>query len=223
MKKHFFTRAAALLCAVCIGSSMLTACNGKSNSSSQKDGQNVSMEDLIYGATQRFDKKEYSVPIQYDKRFFTEDMLKVIADYYHSIEAQDADLFVSVQLPIYHKYEMETVYENKYTDEEFVKSSHKTWADKMGDDYKYSMIDITACTVSRVHSSIASVLEMLDGIAKDAGEKAVSEEITEIYELTVDLYMTPADSGIVGETQNVNNDQVLFVLVYQDRSYVLFT
>lgn len=44
-----------------------------------------------------------------------------------------------------------------------------------------------------------------------------------IYELTVDVYLTPADSGIVGlETQTKKEGQVLFLFHVDDQWYLIY-
>lgn len=205
--------AALVLCAGCFA-----GCGSK-DSSSSKEGSTIAMEDLDYGATLRIDKKVYGVPLQYDKRFFEDEAaLQVIGNYYRSIVDNDPALFESVQLPAYLDYTIKTVHNSEFTTAELIQATHDSWVENMNGDFAYSLVDIVGCEVTRTYTGITTILDMLDSI-----QEGISGRIDCIYELTVNVYLTPADSGIIGvETQTKKEGQVLFLFHTDDQWYLIY-
>ena len=188
-------RAAALGAALVLCVSCFAGCGSKDSSGNTSNPTSrTAMEDLDYGATLRIDKKAYGVPMQYDKRFFEDEAsLQVIGNYYRSIAENDSALFEQVQLPAYLDYTIKTVHKSEFTTAELVQATHDSWKEHMDGDFAISLVDIVGCEVSRTYTGITTILDMLDSI-----QEGISGKIDVIYELTVDVYLTPADSGIVG-------------------------
>ena len=199
-------RAAALGAALVLCVSCFAGCGSKDSSGNTSNPTSrTAMEDLDYGATLRIDKKAYGVPMQYDKRFFEDEAsLQVIGNYYRSIAENDSALFEQVQLPAYLDYTIKTVHKSEFTTAELVQATHDSWKEHMDGDFAISLVDIVGCEVSRTYTGITTILDML-------------------YELTVDVYLTPADSGIVGlETQTKKDGQVLFLFHVDDQWYLIY-
>ena len=78
------------LAALAISALCLTACDKK------QDSDTVYEKDMPYGAT-LVAANNFSIPIQYDKRFLTQKLLSKVADYYKS--AQQPALLLSIFLP----------------------------------------------------------------------------------------------------------------------------
>ena len=212
-------KCAALLLAGLMATAALTACSDSEKQ--QSSGQDVAMEDLEYGATMRLEKTKYAVPMQYDYRFLNDDVVTAIANYYASIEQQDTALFLTTQLPLYHDYELNEVYQKEFTDASLLETSHKTVADTLGKDYKYSLIDIQGFEKNRVVTTSADILTLLDSLSEDAGEGKISERTKDIYQLTVSVYLAEAGTDTVGETADVISDTTLFALELDGKWYVI--
>lgn len=213
-------RAAALGAALVLCVSCFAGCGSKDSSGNTSNPTSkAAMEDLDYGATLRIDKKAYGVPMQYDKRFFEDEAsLQVIGNYYRSIAENDPALFEQVQLPAYLDYTIKTVHKSEFTTAELVQATHDSWKEHMNGDFAISLVDIVGCEVSRTYTGITTILDMLDSI-----QEGISGKIDVIYELTVDVYLTPADSGIVGlETQTKKDGQVLFLFHVDDQWYLIY-
>lgn len=214
-------KGAALLTALTLCAGCFAGCGSKDSSTGSSSGSSpkTAMEDLDYGATLRLDKKAYGVPMQYDKRFFEEDAsLQVIADYYRAIAENDPALFEQVQLPAYLDYTIKTVHNSEFTTAQLVQSTYDSWKENMNGDFAISLVDIVDCETSRTYTGITTILDMLDSI-----QAGISGKIDVIYELTVNVYLTPADSGIVGlETQTKKEGQVLFLFHTDDQWYLIY-
>ena len=99
-----------------------------------------------------------------------------------------------------------------------MQATHDSWKEHMDGDFAISLVDIVGCEVSRTYTGITTILDMLDSI-----QEGISGKIDVIYELTVDVYLTPADSGIVGvETQTKKEGQVLFLFHVDDQWYLIY-
>ena len=120
-------------------------------------------------------------------------------------------------------YVISEVYQDQFTVEELVQSSHDSGVKKMNGEYAYALVYVKELiTESAVYSNIPIMKEMLDDTAKVAGMEPFSDKITTMYELTVDLYLTEADSGLTGEVGTKNGDTVLFLYEYEDAWYVVY-
>lgn len=217
-------RVLALSLALAISAVSFTACaDEKTESTDSSDGITVDMDDLEYGATLRTDQGGYSIPLQFDKRYFDDAALTTLANYYYSIQTNDATLFRSIQQECFLNYVINEVYDNQFTVEELVQASHDDCKEKMGGDYAYALAYAkNLITESTAYSNIPIMKAMLDDAAKVAGEPAFSDKITTMYELTMDIYLTEADSGLKGEVGTKVADTVLFLYEYDGAWYVVY-
>lgn len=206
--------AALLLCGTLLS---LSGCGGSSS------GTTVAEEDLPYGATMILQKNTDRPSIQYDKRFLTDDMVDTILRYYQCIEEQDAAAFTALQLPLYRDYELNTVYEGRFTDEDLIANAYTAFSSYFGGDFTFSMVDVTNCIIGDEYSTSASLLELLDGLSEAQDGTHISEQIGDFYELTITRYLAAKDSGIHTETDCVLADETLFLLEYQDQWYIIYT
>jgi len=219
-----FKRALALTLTLAISAVSFCGCSEDQKESTASDaGVTIDMDNLEYGATLRTDRGNYPLPLQFDKRFFEEDALTTLANYYYSIQTNDAALFRSVQQECFLNYVIGEVYKNQFTVEELVKSSHDSCKDKMGGDYAYALIYAkNLIKESAAHSNVPIMKEMLDYASTSAGGEKISDKITTMYELTLDIYLTEADSGETGEVGTKIGDTVLFLYEYDDAWYVVY-
>ena len=208
-KKNAALMACGLMLAVC------TACG-------ESSGITIAEKDLPYGATLTRNDKDYAMGIQYDHRFIPEDCLHTVIDYYTAIQTQDVELFLSLQLPLYHDYQMNEVLGGEYTDEELVKNSYEAIKAFYGSDFIYSMIDITDGIAGTEYSTSANLLELLDDLAEDANQDKISDDIDAFYELTIDRYLTDVGSDVRSETDSALLEEKLFVFHYADDCYIIY-
>lgn len=214
----------ALLCTAALCTGVMTGCKDeKSSSKAEDDGVTIDMEDMEYGATIRTDRKAYSIPLQYDRRFFDEEALKTLAAYYYSIQTNDAELFRSVQQPLYLDYLIKTVNQNKFTLEEMVQNSHDAMKERFGGEFEYALAYVEECaTKDDAYSNIPMILNMIDDAASVAGEAKISDKIETIYEMKVVLYLTEKGSGKQGEVGTQVPGTMLYMYQYDGSWYVVY-
>lgn len=216
MKKRMtalFAAAAMLICP-------LTACGSQQQSS--QDEENVAMADMPYGSTLSMNVNT-SVPMQYDNRFIDSELVDKIAAYYHSVQENDAEEFASVLFPLYHKYEMEQLYEGQYTEEQIVQSTYDALHDYYGGDFEFSLIDITQVVEKdQISANRDALIGMLDDLASDQGEEKVSEQTDSFIEMTITRYLTDKGSGEHGETDSKIADETLYGIHYQGQWYLIY-
>ena len=212
MKQKWIAAAGALLLALC----PLTGCG-------QQDNLNMTADEMPYGST-IIKKTDLSVPIQYDRRFLDDELVSTLASYYHALQEKDTAEFSALMFPLYHNYELETVYEGKYTDEDVVNNTHEAMASLHGGDFDFALIDVTdLITKQGTSENYDALYLMLDDLAEDAGEKPVTKDMQALYELTVDRYLCDKGQGIKGETDSLIEGERLFALKYENEWYLIYT
>ncbi len=209
------TYAKRLMAAVLTAASLasLTAC---------KDDTLIAEDQLPYGATIAVNKEDYILPVQYDYRFISEEMLNTVLRYYYSIQSNDAELFAELQHPLYMNYQLDEVLGGKYTNEDILDNSGEALRTFNEGDFAFSFIDITDCITGKSHTTSATLMEILDSLSEDADGTKISKDITQFFELTVTRYLTDAGSGIKGETNKVMYDEKLFVFECKDEWYIIY-
>ena len=215
MKCKWIALAGALLLAAC----PLTACEHKGS----YGDLNMTEDDMPYGST-LVKNTDYGVPLQYDRRFIEDALAEKLASYYHALQENDAAEFSAVLFPLYHNYELETVYDGKYTDADIVNNTHEAMKELHGGDFDFALLDITDIISEQGESQNYDALTgMLDQLAKDNDQKPVTEEMQVLYELTIDRYFCDKGKGIKGETDSLLEAERLFALKYQDQWYLIYT
>ena len=161
---------------------------------------NMTEEDFPYGVTMTLNKLDFSAPVQYDERFLSADLVKSVCDYYVSFQTKDVGLYKSVQTEDYLNYCLDEVYSGSYTADDVVVGSYDNMVEYVGEDYIVSLIDITEATNDMTESNCSDILDMLDSISTEKDGSKVSENITQIFELTLDMYVSSASEGKTGYT-----------------------
>lgn len=214
MKKHGF---AALLLS---GVMLMTAagCGGESSEDI------VPQDALPYGATITLKKQAGEPTVQYDARFLPDGAVDVLLAYYDSIVAEDAARFESIQLPMYHDYQLDTVLGGEFTDADILKNTNEAMKEYFGGDYAFAMLDVTECLGKSDSSNGQNLLLLLDGLWEDAGKEGkFSDQVGTLEELKVTRYLTAAGSGENTETNCVLKDETLYLMEYQDQWYVFYS
>ncbi|MBR3417554.1 MAG: hypothetical protein IKG82_02555, partial [Oscillospiraceae bacterium] len=127
MKRKFIALAGALLLTVC----PLTGCG----STGSNNDLNLTEDEMPYGST-LVKVGELAVPVQYDRRFLEDALVEKLAAYYHALQEKDSEAFSALMFPLYHNYELETVYEGKYTDADVVNNTHEAICESVGRDVR---------------------------------------------------------------------------------------
>ena len=214
MKHKILAAACALLLTVC----PLTGC-----ASSQSESDTITSDQFPYGATTAVNWSR-NIPMAYDTRFLEDGLLDKLYDYYHSIETKDGDLLKSSVFPLYDEYLIESVYENKVTEQQIVDETNKAINEYFGYDFDFAYIEIADLVEKDGVSGTRDTLkQLLDDIAEKKGEKKVSEDTQHFYELTVTRHFAKKGSGTRAETPDVLTGEILYAIQYQNEWYVIFS
>ena len=191
-----------------------TACN--------KDDGIITEDEMPYGATMAVNLDDYILPVQYDYRFITEDMLDVITRYYYAIQTQNDELFQEVQFPLYHDYQLNEVLDGEYTDQVILENTHKAITEFNEGDFAFSFIDITDAEKGKEYTTSAPLLEIMDSLSEEKDGTKISKKIKHFYELTITRYVADAGSNMKGETNKALQGEKLFVFQCEDKWYILY-
>ena len=148
-------------------------------------------------------------------------MRDAVLKYYHAIEMKDEDAFVSVQLPLWHDYTVNTVYNGVYTDLQLMKTKYDACAKSFGGSFRYAEISIEDAELCAAESEGQQVLFVLDQLAADRNEPKISEESDGIWQLNVTRYLDKQESNTRGETKNVLTDDQLYLINWRSEWYVI--
>lgn len=212
MKRRLF--ASLLLAGV-----MLTAAAGCGEDS----GSVITENEMPYGSTLVKKVADGQPTLQYDDRFVPEDCLDVVLKYYDCIAKNDVETFKAIQLPLYHDYQLKTVLEGKYTDEDILANTHDELVYYVSGKFKFTMLDITNCVKKKPQSDLEELVTLLDSVWTDNGNQGkFSDGINDLRALTITRYLAKENSQEKGETNIVMKDEKLYVMKYQSQWYVLY-
>ena len=68
------------------------------------------MEDLPFGAVLR-DLNTTEIPVEYDSRYFTEEAMTVLSNYFYAIQTVDTALYQEVTLDFYDDYVVQQMFQ----------------------------------------------------------------------------------------------------------------
>ncbi|MBO4379332.1 MAG: hypothetical protein IK130_07635 [Oscillospiraceae bacterium] len=179
-------------------------------------------EELPYGATIAI-VNDSLIASQYDSRYITEAMRDAVLKYYHAVETKDTDTYASVQLPQWHDYVVNTVYQGQYTDLQLIKSLYDSCAKNFGGSFEYACISIEDAQKCSAGSEGQQVIDMLDELAKEQEQEKFSSNVDEMWDLTITAYMAKKGSGTRGETKDALTDQHLYLIEYGSEWYIIIS
>jgi hypothetical protein len=205
------------LCSAALACILLTGCGNTAKSS-----KTVKEEDLPYGATISMNQNTL-IASQYDARFITEPMRDAVLKYYHAIETKDMDTYLAVQLPMWHDYTINTVYNGQYTDLQLLKTAYDTCALNYGGSFEYAMISIEDAKKCTAGSEGQQIVDVLDQLAEDKNEEKPSAHIGGVWELSVTKFLSKKGSNVRGETSDIQKDEQLYLIEYNSEWYVIYT
>lgn len=190
-----FMKTTAMLLSACCLLSMLTGCS----SGSGKSSQNIAEEELPYGSTMREDKKSFSVPMTYDRRFLDEEQVAKVADLCGAVQGQDAALYQATTFPFYVNYQMNDVYGLGSVDA-LIEKLHSSIASSTGEDYQFNMVLINDLATNTEAGELNVVCQMLSD-AYD-GEGSFMDTVQKAYDLTVEFNIGFNDNTTFAVTEN---------------------
>lgn len=187
---------------------VLTGCSGSSNEESYAEA------DLPYGATMLTDTQSGNVPITYDRRFFSEEEIKTLSDYFYALETKDEKLLDDTTPDIYTDFVVETLYNDLLgMDGLVVDMSSKFSAE---DDVPYVIEDVEIksyyTTDDEESADLANLYNMLKELSGE--ENYISQHISDGKYITYTI-RTDTDGTI-----KTFDDQMLF-LVKIDGAYAI--
>ncbi|MBQ8921005.1 MAG: hypothetical protein IJ060_02460 [Oscillospiraceae bacterium] len=198
---------------------LLSACG---SSSSAAEPVHIDQSELPYGATLSLNT-QYGVPVQYDTRYLEDGLIEAIGHYYHAIEKNDAAEFSSVLFPLYHNYELNTVYEGQIDDAGIVSNSFYILQDYYGKEFDFALASVESIiTADDVKPGRDALKNMLIDLAADEKVENFKEDFDALYELDLTLYLTDKGSGIQSETEFSIPNETLYGVHYQGQWYLIY-
>ena len=209
-------RVLAAACAVLLGALSLAGCG-------ESGPKEVITEDQLgYGATFVNDFSR-DIVLSYDSRFLDAALLDKIFTYYDAIQKKDGEAFGSVMFPLYHDYQMNTVYEGKKSEQDIAEIMNKAVREKYDYDYEYTFVEISdMISGNGVSQTRDSLLSMLNQLSQEKNGKKITADVQSLYELNMTTYVAEKGSGIRGETPDVLKDNTLFAIQYQNEWYLMY-
>lgn len=208
-----------LLLAILMTLCCLTACGEKQT---QAEESGAAMEDLPFGATlQLLDTA--AIPIEYDFRYFTEEEMTVLSNYFYAIQTVDTALYETVTLDFYTDYVVQQMFQGlvgvdglltkikfSYTPQ----SSETSGETETSADVTFTKIIITECEQSTdsIHNNLDNLFPMLNELSGE--ENYCTEHISDAKFLNLSLSLAS------GDATTTLSDQYVFLLCV-DGQYVI--
>lgn len=190
----------------------------------ESSAENITCEaGMPYGATISSKINKDKPSINYDARFVTEEMVNLVLDFYTAIQTKDGEKFSSLLLPLYHDYELTSVYGGKYTDQDIMNNTYDAISKSYEHDFIFSLVEITGFNSNWVEHTGGNLLPMLDDLSKKEDGTVFSDGLTVFCELTVTRYLAEADSDIHSETNTALKGEILYVLCHDGQWYLIYT
>lgn len=131
---------------------------------------NVSSDELGYGATQRDEKpgdSDVPIGVSYDPRYMTHEEAVKVVDYFYSLSARDAERLENAVYPPVLKYDLEHF--EIASSQEFLDSLYDMYKENLQTDFEFTYVLVEDIVESGDESADYSVYdEMLSMAAPDA-------------------------------------------------------
>ena len=142
---------------------MFTGCDDNNNNSVP---EKIEMEDLPYGYTLR-NLNDAKIKICFDGRYFSDEAMTVLADYYYALQTQDLELFKKTQNADYIKYLEKN---SGSTLKEYLSSIYNDDVQSIGEGLKYTYIEVTDAGDSKADTEINEISDLMDNIYTENGK-----------------------------------------------------
>ncbi|MGN1480896.1 hypothetical protein [Porcipelethomonas sp.] len=182
--------------------------------SEEEDISNMKEEDMPYGSTMR-QTSSHDIDMLFDRRFFTDEEMNKLADYYYSVQTKDTELFESTQP----KYYIDYLKENSGQEvSDFINEVSEDTVAALGESYKFISIEATNCGGRNADTNIDDIITMLNGIYEENGaEKSFEETLTDVKFALLDLTASPD-----GESNEYSyTDKIIYIFDCEDGIYII--
>lgn len=181
------------------------------------------MEDLPFGAVLR-DLNTTEIPVEYDSRYFTEEAMTVLSNYFYAIQTEDTALYQEVTLDFYDDYVMQQMFQglvgldglltqlkSSYTPQQ---SATGTSTGNTDADVTFTQINVVECEQSTdsVHSNLDNLYPMLNELSGE--EDYCTQHVSDAKFLNLSLSLKS------GDHTTTLSDQYVFLLCV-DGKYVI--
>lgn len=184
----------------------VTVCCGCDN-----DDKSVSMKDLPYGSTMR-ELIDTDIKICFDGRFFDDDEMRAVSNYYFAIQTQNTELFESTQNAAYVEYLEKN---SGLTIEDFLKSIASEDSESLGENFEYTYIEVTNMGDATNDTEITEIIDLMNSIYEEKKEsKTFKDTVKSGKFATINII---AESG--GESYTLSN-QIVYVFNCDDGIYI---
>lgn len=178
------------------------------------DTGNVKEEDLPYGSTMR-QMSSHNIDMLYDRRYFSDEEMNKLADYYYSVQTGDTELFESTQPKFYIDYLKE---QSGQEVSDFINSVSEDTVSALGENYTFTLIEATNCGGRSADTNIDDIITMMNGIyEQNNAEKSFEDALIEAKFALLDLTASPE-----GESdQYTYSDQIIYIFNCEDGIYII--
>lgn len=201
---------AAAVCLTAVLSISLSACG--EGAKKEESGEDIPMEDLEYGATMR-DSDDFSIPLEYDKRYLEEPELQVLTDYFTAVQNEDTEGCTSTVLDFYLQYLLDNAFGGLFDADAYVTQQHRDFAEHLGGaDFTFSYLQVTDCKrQDEAGTGVDYLTDMFDTLE---GEGYSKTHLEDCKTLTVQLTLTDGENSFTTESMP------LYVVKIDDAYYV---
>ena len=175
---HRFQKIIALLLVTALFVPCFAGCEPGPNKPEEFD---TAEEDLPYGATMTSNKKSFSVPMTYDRRFVTDEQVSAVADLCAAIQNQDMEQYTAITPEGYADYQVNEVYSYENADQ-MMQALHASVANNTGEDFKFSMVLINGISEDRNAGGLVEAIALMDNLT----EKQFSASLLGAWDFTVE-------------------------------------
>ena len=188
-------------------------CSSNSKKDTSDETYNFEEADQHYGDVVHDDNESFSLPMEYDSRFITNDIASSVADYFYAVQTKNLDLYKTVTIEEYQSYLINEVYASEnYDEQSFLDALYNGIKNQSGDNFNIKLISVTNFDNDENTSGAKDIIQLLSDLTGDD----YSEKVEEGAKLT--LSFTVSAGGEEYEKTNQN----IFILKI-DEKYKIIT
>ena len=196
------------LIAACAVMCSFAGCSSNNKKDDVNETYNFEEADQNYGDVVHDDDESFSLSMEYDSRFITNDIASSVADYFYSVQTKNLELYKTVTIEEYQSYLINDVYSSEnYDEQSFLDALYNGIKNQSGDNFNIKLISITDFDNDEDTSGAKDIIQLLS----DLTDEDYSEKVTESAKLT--LAFTVSAGGEEYEKTNQN----IFILKIDDK------
>lgn len=196
------------LIAACAVMCSFAGCSSNNKKDDTNETYNFEEADQNYGDVVHDDDESFSLPMEYDSRFITNEIASSVADYFYSVQTKNLELYKTVTIEEYQSYLINDVYSSEnYDEQSFLDALYNGIKNQSGDNFNIKLISITDFDNDEDTSGAKDIIQLLS----DLTNEDYSKKVTESAKLT--LAFTVSAGGEEYEKTNQN----IFILKIDDK------